>query len=125
MSQFLCVVRSCEVVDSGKGEPLVEFTIFVDADGKIYRLCTERGLPLRVMHFAGKSREQIALLFAPGAMFSAELSYVPASVRREGIYQSNDRVVNPKAIAFQRAATNVRSPDGTGTWERKSDSVRA
>ncbi len=110
MSQKLCVVRSIDVVDPGKGPDLVGFEIMVDAAGDIFRLRTALGQRPRVMHFGGKTREQILRLLAVGSAFTADLGFVPTSARRED-HSPNDRAINPATIAYQSAPASARFAD--------------
>ncbi len=110
MPQKLCVVRSISDVDPEKGPALVEFEIMVDASGEVFRLRTALGCRPRVMHFGGKTREQILRLLAVGAVFTVDLGFIPTSVRRDD-YAPNDRAINPATIVYQNAPASARFSD--------------
>lgn len=96
---------SC-AVGSGGHDEMRTFDVRVrDEIGHIYRLRTERGEPLRPMHFTrGHSTmkaEVLERLMSPGHEVFARLTFVP-SMHRGADYDNNDRAVNPHEIRWQQ-----------------------
>ena len=105
MGPIKVTVVTCDVEE--KPDPrMTEFDIVVQVPDDLaargqpwhVRLRSERGEPLRLMHFChGTSAEVVRGMFVPGAQLQMTLGPVPAVYRGDG-FCLTDRSINPRNI---------------------------